>query len=98
MKVLIVDNNTIAREVVSSKMKKRGYEVILASSKEEAVEAVRRNPGIDAVMASTQMGDLTDLVMRGIEETTNPPERWLFGGIINSQIQNIPREFEKAVG
>ncbi len=53
--VLVVDDEEIVRSTAKSMLERHGYEVVLAANGVEAVEAVRREPAIAAVLLDWTM-------------------------------------------
>jgi len=64
MKILVVDDQTYNRELLSSVLEDYGHEVILGVNGEEACEAVERFPDIDLVLMDVVMP-----VMDGLDAT-----------------------------
>jgi two-component system, cell cycle sensor histidine kinase and response regulator CckA len=57
--VLVVDDHAGAREVISQLLVAKGYGVVIATSGAEAIELLKRNVAIDAIVTDVSMPDMT---------------------------------------
>ena len=57
--VLVVDDHDAAREVISRLLDARGYGVVQASNGAEAIDMLKTNVAIDAVVTDVSMPDMT---------------------------------------
>jgi CheY-like chemotaxis protein len=57
--VLVVDDHAGAREVISQLLMAKGYGVVSATSGAEAIERLRTNAAIDAIVTDVSMPDMT---------------------------------------
>jgi two-component system cell cycle sensor histidine kinase/response regulator CckA len=57
--VLVVDDHPGAREVISQLLEARGYGVVNASNGGEAIESLKTNAAIDAIVTDVSMPDMT---------------------------------------
>jgi CheY-like chemotaxis protein len=57
--VLVVDDHSGARDVISQLLEARGYAVVSAANGAEAKERLRSDPGIGAVVTDVTMPDMT---------------------------------------
>jgi len=57
--ILVVDDHPGAREVISQLLEARGYGVVNATNGLEAIEALKTNAAIDAIVTDVSMPDMT---------------------------------------
>ena len=57
--VLVVDDHPGAREVISQLLEMRGYGIVVATNGAEAIEKLRTNAAIDAIVTDVSMPDMT---------------------------------------
>jgi CheY-like chemotaxis protein len=57
--VLVVDDHAGAREVISQLLEMRGYGIVVATNGAEAIEKLRTNAAIDAIVTDVSMPDMT---------------------------------------
>ena len=57
--VLVVDDHAGARDVIGQLLSARGYGVVVASNGREAIERLKTNAAIDAVVTDVTMPDMT---------------------------------------
>jgi CheY-like chemotaxis protein len=57
--VLVVDDHAGARDVISQLLEMRGYGIVVASNGAEAIEKLRTNAAIDAIVTDVSMPDMT---------------------------------------
>src|SRR3954465_4078732 len=57
--VLVVDDHPAAREVISQLREARGYGVLQATNGAEAIDTLKKNAAIDAVVTDVSMPDMT---------------------------------------
>ncbi|HZH82984.1 MAG TPA: response regulator, partial [Phototrophicaceae bacterium] len=60
IRILVVDDETSQRELVSGYLKKQGYQVVAAPGGQDALEIFRREP-VELVLTDQRMPDLSGL-------------------------------------
>jgi len=61
--VLVVDDSSTMREIVSSFLIKNGFEVALACDGREGLEQLQKDPGIKLVLSDVNMPNMDGLAM-----------------------------------
>ncbi|MCX7239893.1 MAG: response regulator [Burkholderiales bacterium] len=61
--VLIVDDSSTMREIVSSYLSKNGFEVALANDGRDGLEQLRKDPSIRLVLSDVNMPNMDGLTM-----------------------------------
>ncbi len=65
--LLVVDDEKLVRMTIGAKLRSAGYMVVTAASVDEAVKAIKENPGgFTAVVSDIMMGDMDGFVFRDI--------------------------------
>lgn len=86
--VLVVDDHAGARDVIAQLLQARGYAVVKAGSGTEAIEKLRQEPAIGAVVTDVAMPDMT-----GVELTYHVREHYpaLPVAIVSGDIAELER-------
>ena len=77
-KVLVVDDDPIILKLVKEKLSSFGYQPILASSGEEALEIAKKNTSIDLLLTDILMPGITGIDLAKQFSTLYPPIKILF--------------------
>jgi CheY-like chemotaxis protein len=70
--VLVVDDHAGARDVIGQLLEAKGYTVISATSGAEAIEVLRTNPSVGAVVTDVTMPDMTGVELAYSVRDTYP--------------------------
>ncbi len=72
MSILIVEDNPVTVRVIDHILKKRGYDIIVVNSGEDALEQLQSNPQIELIMTDVMMPGMNGLEL--ISEIRKKPE------------------------
>lgn len=111
MKILIVEDNAMFREVVADSLKKMNYEVFAAFDGRHALELLQENPSIDVILSDHDMPRMTgsqlfeELKKRGSKRffigmsggDTSFGDVFLSKGSMNEQLESILLEQERSI-
>ena len=61
--VLVVDDSSTMREIVSSYLSKNGFEVIVANDGRSGLDQLRENPSVKLVLSDVNMPNMDGLTM-----------------------------------
>lgn len=70
--VLVVDDHAGARDVIGQLLEAKGYGVVTAASGAEAIETLRANPAIGAIVTDVTMPDMTGVELAYYVRDTYP--------------------------
>ena len=71
IRILVVDDETSQRELVSGYLKKQGYQVVAAAGGQDALETFRREP-VELILTDQRMPDLSGLDLLKAVRSLNP--------------------------
>ena len=76
--ILIVEDDSCARQLIFFTLSKLGYRVLDAANGEEGLEAYRQSPGVDLVITDILMPRMNGIEMSLEILAINPEQKYLF--------------------